>query len=307
LNGTKIVLRLLDTQDKDFSLKRLGLNQKDLTTMKTEIAHPQGIILVTGPTGSGKTTTLYTLMRMLNKENVNICTIEDPIEYGLEGINQTQINLMAGLTFANGLRSLLRQDPNIIMVGEIRDIDTADISINAAMTGHLVLSTLHTNNAFLAIQRLTEMGVQPFLAASVVNMIIGQRLVRKICPHCQSKSHLTKNLVAEYKKFFNLEEIFCKLKKLNLIPRSQSLYQIKLLHGKGCEKCSFTGYRGRVGIYEILKVDKNIYKTILKDPSAESIKREAMKQGVLTMTEDGVLKVLSGQTTFEEVLRVTKE
>jgi type IV pilus assembly protein PilB len=214
---------------------------------------------------------------------------------------------VAGLTFANGLRSLLRQDPNIIMVGEIRDTETADMSVNAAMTGHLVLSTLHTNNAFLAIQRLTEMGVQPFLAASVINLIIAQRLVIKVCPHCKSKSHITEKVIAEYKSFFNLEDIFLKLKKINLIHDHQSLFDQKFSHAKGCAKCNGTGYRGRIGIYEILKINDDLNKIILQNPSEESIKKEALRQGVLTMLEDGVLKVLNGQTTFEEVLRVTKE
>lgn len=307
LHGTKIVLRLLDPKEKNFSLQKLGFNQKDFLSVKQEMNKPHGMILVTGPTGSGKTTTLYTLLRMLNKEDVNICTIEDPIEYGVDGINQTQINPVAGLTFANGLRSLLRQDPNIIMVGEIRDTETADMSVNAAMTGHLVLSTLHTNNAFLAIQRLTEMGVQPFLAASVINLIIAQRLVRKICPHCKSKSHITEKVIAEYKSFFNLEDVFLKLKKLNLIHGYQSLFNLKFSHAKGCAKCNGTGYRGRIGIYEILKINDDLNKVILQNPYQEPIKKEALRQGVLTILEDGVLKVLNGQTTFEEVMRVTKE
>jgi len=308
LHGTKIVLRLLDTKENLFTLKRLGLNQKDFNLIKKEITHPHGMILSTGPTGSGKTTTLYTLLHLLNKEDVNICTIEDPIEYGIEGINQTQINPTAGLTFANGLKSFLRQDPNIIMVGEIRDFDTAEIAINAAMTGHLVLSTLHTNDAFLAIQRLVEMGIQPFLAASVVNIIIAQRLVRRICPDCKTQAGLNRTILERNKKVFNLPKAFTKLKKYNLMPKDcHNLSEIKFYQGRGCPKCNGTGYRGRVGIYEILKIDKKMYQTILKNPSADSIKKAALKQGVLTMIEDGILKVFEGKTTLDEVLRVTKE
>lgn len=307
LHGTKIVLRILDQKEKNFNLKKLGFNQRDLGVLKKEITKPHGMLLATGPTGSGKTTTLYTLLRMLNKENVNICTIEDPIEYGVEGINQTQINPAAGLTFANGLKSLIRQDPNIIMVGEIRDIDTADIAVHAAMTGHFVLSTLHTNSATLAIQRLIEMGVQPFLAASVINLIIGQRLVRKVCPHCKTRSRLTKKLIKEYRPFFNLENIFLKLKKIKLIQKNVSLLDIRFSHGKGCVKCNNTGYKGRIGIYEILKIDNDIYKIILNNASSEAIKKEALKKAFLTMAEDGLLKVFEGQTTFEEVIRLTKE
>jgi len=309
LNGAKVVLRLLDVKEKQFSLRRLGLNVKDFVTVKKEMIKPHGLILVTGPTGSGKTTTLYAILRMLNKEGVNICTIEDPIEYGLEGINQTQINPSAGLTFASGLRSLVRQDPDIIMVGEIRDLETADMAINAAMTGHLVLSTLHTNSAFLVIQRLIEMGIKPFLAASVINVVMGQRLVRKICRFCKSQRGSAEKILAQYGGYFDLENALAKFKRLKLLPPVgyNSLSEIKFAHGKGCPKCHGTGYLGRIGIYEILKNSSHIYQTILKDPTANAIKNEALKHDILTMTEDGLLKVLKGQTTFEEVLRVTKE
>lgn len=309
MNGAKVVLRLLDVKEKQFSLRRLGLNPRDLVSVKKEISKPHGLILVTGPTGSGKTTTLYAILRLLNKEGVNICTIEDPIEYGLEGINQTQINPAAGLTFASGLRSLIRQDPDIIMVGEIRDLETAEMAVNAAMTGHLVLSTLHTNSAFLVIQRLIEMGVKPFLAASVINVVMGQRLVRRICRYCKSQRGSTEKILAQYQGYFDLENTLTKLKRLNLLPLVgfNSLSEIKFTHGKGCPKCHGTGYLGRVGIYEILKNDQNLYQTILKDPTAAAIKNEALKHDLLTMTEDGLLKIFKGLTTFEEVLRVTKE
>ncbi len=310
LHGTKIVMRLLDIKEKPFTLLSLGLNSKDLKTVKREITKPQGLILVTGPTGSGKTTTLYSILRMLNNEKVNICTIEDPIEYGIEGINQTQINPNAGLVFANGLKSLLRQDPDIIMVGEIRDVETADLAINAAMTGHLVFSTLHTNNAFLAIQRLVEMGIQPFLAASVSNLIIGQRLVRKLCPSCKSSRGSQEKVIEKYGSLFDLEGVFAKLKRLGLWPKiykNQTLKSVKFFHALGCPNCSETGYKGRVGIYEVLTIEENLYNQILMDSSQKEIKKQALKQDVLTMTEDGLLKVFSGRTTFEELIRVTKE
>ncbi len=306
LNGPKVVLRLLDMKERDFTLTRLGLNPIHHQVLKQEISKPQGIILVTGPTGSGKTTTLYALLRMLNKEEINISTIEDPIEYGIEGINQTQINPPAGLTFANGLRSLLRQDPNVLMVGEIRDVDTANISLNAAMTGHLVLSTLHTNNAFQAVQRLTEMGVQAYLAATVTNAIIGQRLVRKICPHCSVRVSSTPKLLEQYRTLFPLEKIFQKLKQLEL-TKANSINDIDFFRGQGCERCSSYGYLGRLGIYEILTINKKMRDLILQNPTADKIYSEAMEQGILTMAEDGILKVLEGETTFDEVLRVTKE
>ncbi|MDD5039950.1 MAG: GspE/PulE family protein [Patescibacteria group bacterium] len=306
LNGPKLVLRLLDIKERDFTLARLGLNPIHSQIMKQEILKPQGMILVTGPTGSGKTTTLYALLRMLNKEEINISTIEDPIEYGIEGINQTQINPVAGLTFANGLRSLLRQDPNVLMVGEIRDSDTANISLNAALTGHLVLSTLHTNNAFQAIQRLTEMGVQPYLAATVTNAIIGQRLVRKICPFCKVRTSSTPKLIEQFSALLPLEKIFQKLKHLGL-TKTAAINEINFYRGQGCERCNNYGYLGRLGIYEILPINKQMRDLILENPTADKIYNQAMAQGILTMAEDGVLKVLEGETTFDEVLRVTKE
>lgn len=307
LNGSKAVLRLLDTREQQFSLVGLGFNQRDLKIVKKEIEKPHGMILVTGPTGSGKTTTLYSLLRMLNKDHVNISTIEDPIEYGLEGVNQMQINPIAGLTFSSGLRSLLRQDPNILMVGEIRDTETADMALNSAMTGHLVLSTLHTNSAFLAIQRLIEMGIQPFLATSVTNLIIGQRLVRKICIHCKSVFRSSEKATSTYDSVFDFPEIFKKFRKLNLVPQNASHTDGTYSYGRGCDKCNGTGFKGRVGIYEVMSIDPDISSEIMKNPVSENIQRLAQKRGTLTMNEDGILKVFNGQTTFEEVLRVTKE
>lgn len=306
LNGTKMVLRLLDTKETRFTLRGLGFNDRDFTVLRDQSAKPHGLLLVTGPTGSGKTTTLYTLLRMLNKEEVNICTIEDPIEYGLEGINQTQVNAPAGLTFANGLRSLLRQDPNVIMVGEIRDRDTADIAVNAAMTGHLVLSTLHTNTASLALQRLIEMGVEPYLAASVTNVIVGQRLVRRVCRHCRSVVRLPKKMLEDYRSSIDIDGMFARFKQLGLVPGMRSIDDITLAYGQGCAKCQETGYRGRVGIYETLSMNDAVHRAVLNDPSATSIEHSALQQGLLTMRDDGILKAFQGLTTLHEVLRATK-
>ncbi|PIS04929.1 MAG: hypothetical protein COT81_03870 [Candidatus Buchananbacteria bacterium CG10_big_fil_rev_8_21_14_0_10_42_9] len=303
--GSKIVLRILDTTEKDFSLTKLGLNKRDYTFIKSEANKTQGMLLVTGPTGSGKTTTLYTILRLLNKEDVNICTIEDPIEYGLDGINQSQINPNGGVTFASGLRSLLRQDPNILMVGEIRDQETGEISVNSAMTGHLVLSTLHTNSAFLAPQRLIEMGVQPYLVASVVDTIIGQRLVRKICSSCRSYVRTDSKAFERYQRYFDLQKIFLKLQKLGYINADEKFENIKFGKGRGCNKCNKSGYRGRIGIYEMLRNDDHIHKMILANASADDIRSYAVEQGALTMQEDGLLKVFEGKTTLDEVIRVT--
>ena len=308
LHGSKIVLRLLDMEQKKFTLRRLGLNKRDFAILKNEIFKPHGMILVTGPTGSGKTTTLYTILHLLNNEDVNICTIEDPVEYGINGINQTQINTAANLIFANGLRSLLRQDPNILMVGEIRDSETADISINAAMTGHLVLSTLHTNNAFLAPQRLIEMGLSGYLVAPVVNLIIGQRLVRKICPQCRITLRSTDKILETYGSYFEIKETFNKLKKMNLLTADQKTFKdIAFFRGRGCSNCNNTGYHGRIGIYEVVKAEPALRKIILTGADPNLIKKQALAQGTLTMTEDGLLKVFNGRTTFDEILRVTKD
>ena len=307
LYGAKIALRLLEMNQKMFTLKKLGLNKKDFQLIKKEINLSQGMILVTGPTGSGKTTTLYTLLKMLNREGVNISTIEDPIEYGLENVNQMQIKPSVGLTFASGLRSMLRQDPNIIMIGEIRDTETAQIAVNAAMTGHLVLSTLHTNSAFLTPQRLIEIGVAPYLVNSVINLLIGQRLVRKLCPKCKIKIRMVDKTIKEYEKIFPLSESYKKILAAGLLPKGKKINQSAIYRPGKCSYCNNTGFKGRVGIYEIIKVDRSLRKLILKDSSEISIKNHVLKNNILTMCEDGLLKMFQGQTTFEEIIRVTKE
>lgn len=306
LHGSKVVLRLLDAKEKQFTLRGLGFSAADLGLVKREMVKPHGMILVAGPTGSGKTTTLYTLLRMLHKEEVNICTIEDPIEYGIDGINQTQINTIAGLTFANGLRSLLRQDPDVIMVGEIRDSDTADIAVNAAMTGHLVLTTLHTNNAFLVPQRLVEMGIQPFLAASVINLIIAQRLVRKVCPDCAVRAPFSQKMYDQYNALFRLDETYAIIKASRQFVLPESILATKVLAARGCPKCHGSGYRGRIGIYEVMAMTPTLHTTILKNPNEDSVRDQALREGVHNMLTDGLMKVLEGQTTMAEVLRVTK-
>ena len=266
------------------------------------------MILVTGPTGCGKTTTLYTILHLINNEDINICTVEEPIEYGIDGINQTQINPGVNLTFANGLRSLLRQDPDVLMVGEIRDTDTSNISINAAMTGHLVLSTLHTNNAFAAPQRLIEMDIPAYLVSPVINLVIGQRLVRKICPYCKTVVRAPETLLNNYQTYFDVKRAFDKLRKLGLLNKNQkSLKDINFYYGHGCPACNNTGYKGRIGIYEVIQIDDSLRKIILAGAPVEEFKKQAMSGGALSMAEDGILKVLNGRTTFDEILRVTKE
>lgn len=310
LHGSKIVLRVLDMENRKFTLRKLGLNKRDFKLMQQEMIKPNGMILVTGPTGSGKTTTLYTLLHMLNREDINICTVEDPIEYGIDGVNQTQINPQAKLTFANGLRTLLRQDPDVLMVGEIRDAETANISVNAAMTGHMVLSTVHTNNAFLAPQRLAEMNLPNYLLASVLNIIIAQRLVRKVCLGCKTKIHANTKakLFETYNPIFNIQETFDKLIKLNLLNKNQiNLEKINFYYGKGCKQCNNTGFSGRVGIYEVVKVTPDMQKVIADGGSSNQIEKVASENGTLTMIEDGFLKIINGRTTFDEVVRLTKE
>ncbi len=307
-DGEKAVLRLLNESAQVLSLEQLGLQPKPLEMLKRNIKKPHGIILVTGPTGSGKTTTLYTVLNILNKPEVNISTVEDPIEYRMPRVNQSQVNPKIGFTFAGGLRSLLRQDPNIIMVGEIRDNETAEIAANAAMTGHLVLSTLHTNDAVTALPRLGEMGVPSFLIASTTNILMAQRLVRKICLHCIQSYTLSKAAVEDLNKQFDVQFIMKTLAREGAIMSETAPIESLLFYrGKGCKQCNHEGYKGRIGIYEIMEVSHDIADLILNKGTTEDLRRAAAKQGMLTMAEDGFIKAKYGITTIEEVLRVTKE
>jgi type IV pilus assembly protein PilB len=294
VKGEKIVMRLLRKSGGIPTLPELGLQGTSLKSLETAILRPHGIILVCGPTGSGKTTTLYSVLSRLNTTRVNIASLEDPVEYEMPGINQVQINPAVGLTFASGLRSFLRQDPNIILVGEIRDKETADLAIQAALTGHLVFSTLHTSSAAGALPRMLDLGAETFLLSSTVNAIVGQRIVRKICPHCKTSYVPPSPLVAEIKQALG-----------PLFPTGNG--DVKLYKGQGCSECGNSGYLGRVGIYEVLMVGDKIAQLILQRADNATIEREAINAGMITMKQDGYLKALAGDTTVEEVLRVAQE
>jgi type II secretory ATPase GspE/PulE/Tfp pilus assembly ATPase PilB-like protein len=294
-------------------LEELGFSGRSLDVIKNNLQRAQGMTLVTGPTGSGKSTTLYSVLSSLNKPGVNISTVEDPVEYRIPGVNQTQANEKTGMTFANGLRALLRQDPDIIMVGEIRDSETAEIAIHSALTGHIVLSTLHTNSAGATLPRLLDMGAEPFLIASTVNTIVAQRLVRLVCPDCKeayTPSPAELKIIGEE---FDLPQALDFLKKSSTEAKAKSpkpktkSSKVILYRGKGCAKCSNTGYRGRVGLYEVLDVSTDLQKLIVSKASAEMVETEAVKEGMTTLKQDGLVKALQGQTSIEEVLRVTKE
>ena len=285
IRGENLVLRILDRAKLVLGLEQLGFTPDHLTFFKRVLQNPNGIILVTGPTGSGKTTTLYSAMSYLNAEERNIITIEDPVEYEIQGIRQSQINVKAGLTFANGLRHILRQDPDVIMVGEMRDDETVDVAIRAALTGHLVFSTLHTNDAAGAVPRLTDMGVAPFLLASALLLVVSQRLVRSICNSCKEEAEPDPAL----------------LRRLGL--QTDGGAQLKFYRGKGCDKCGNTGYRNRIGIFELLRVGPEMTPLILEKADSGSIQRAARAQGMRTMLEDGIRKALRGTTTLEEVAR----
>lgn len=307
-DGEKVVLRLLDETKQTLTLEQLGILEKPLEILKKNIKKPHGMILVTGPTGSGKTTTLYTVLNLLNTPQVNISTVEDPIEYRMSRVNQSQVNPKIGFTFASGLRALLRQDPNIIMVGEIRDEETAEIATHAAMTGHLVLSTLHTNDAAGAIPRLSEMNVPNFLIASTVNIIIAQRLVRKICTNCIQSYTLSQEDIKQIEKQFKFSDILQSLKNNNEIDSEDlNLNELHFFKGKGCVKCGNRGYRGRIGIYEILEIDQKLAALIVKNANREEIYQHAVSNNMITLPQDGFIKAKRGLTTVEEILRVTKE
>lgn len=291
-HGENLVLRLLSDKAANFTLEMLGFNKADEVKIRKAIQRPHGMILSTGPTGSGKTTTLYTLIKLLNTPDVSIVTIEDPIEYAVDHIEQIQVNPQAGLTFANGLRSILRQDPNIIMVGEIRDAETATIAVNTALTGHLLLSTLHTNDAATTLPRLLDMGIDAYLVASTINIAIGQRLVRKICEHCKKEQVITPEAA----------------EALKAVPLVTSVNAGDVFYlGEGCERCGDSGYTGRVCISEVLVADAAIRDAILRKASSSELRKIAITNGMTTMLEDGFAKARAGQTSIEEVLRVVYE
>ena len=306
-DGEKIVMRLLDESSQGLTLEKVGLHGEALEIVHRQIKKPNGMILVTGPTGSGKTTTLYTAMDILNQPEVNISTIEDPVEYRMDNINQTQVHAKIGMTFATGLRALLRQDPDIIMVGEIRDEETLDIAIHAAMTGHLVLSTLHTNSAAGAVPRMIDMGSEPFLIASTTNVVMAQRLVRKLCADCREEYTLDAKSLATLNKTYEMEKILSVLQKLKVVKAGATWNKIPFFRPKGCGQCSNTGYKGRTGIFEVLEIDEEVEKMIVQSATTEQIQRLAQERGMLTMIDDGFFKTVQGMTSLEEVMRVTKE
>src|SRR3989338_5142009 len=307
-DGEKVVLRLLDETAKAMTLPELGLSDKKLDIVMRNIKRPHGAILVTGPTGSGKSTTLYSILTMLNTREVNISTIEDPVEYRIVGVNQMQVSPKIGLTFAIGLRALLRQDPNIIMIGEIRDLETAEEAAHAAMTGHLVLSTLHTNSAAGALPRLLDMNVEPFLISSTINLIIAQRLVRRICQDCKKKFKLDKKTLASLDKDFDLKRLLDVMKQAGAISsRATDISQVEFFQGEGCDKCGHTGYKGRLGIYEVLVMTPEVIKLVLGKASSNDIEAQAISVGMVLMWQDGFIKAHQGLTTIEEVLRVSRE
>jgi type IV pilus assembly protein PilB len=294
VTGEKIVMRLLRKSGGIPTLNDLGLTGTALKNLETAILKPHGIILVCGPTGSGKTTTLYAVLSRLNTTRVNIMSLEDPVEYQIQGVSQVQINPAVGLTFASGLRSFLRQDPNIILVGEIRDKETTDLAVQAALTGHLVFSTLHTQNAAGALPRLIDLGAERFLLVSTINALVGQRIVRKICSACKEAYVLPPQL---------LEQMKVILGKLYTYNDSE----VKLYKGKGCSECGSSGYSGRIGIFEVMPVTEKLSRIVLEKPDSITLENEAIAEGMITMKQDGYLKVLQGLTTIEEVLRVAQE
>lgn len=320
-DGEKIVMRILDESNQAVALDSLGYWGLSLSTLKDAMAQPNGMILVTGPTGSGKSTSLFSVLSELNTPDVNISTIEDPVEYKIPGVNQTQTNSKAGMTFASGLRALLRQDPNIIMVGEIRDGETANLGVQAALTGHLVFSTLHTNNAATCLPRLLDMGIEPFLIASTVKAVIGQRLVRRLCMHCRQQYVPDAGELAYIVQMFNLKQ--GSMQRLHALeqqaaadkiggntPLGSTDVTIQYLwrpNPEGCDECGHNGFRGRVGIYEVLGISIPIQKMITANATSNEIQQQAITEGMVTMQTDGFVKSLRGVTTLEEVLRATRE
>ncbi len=329
--GEKVVMRVLNESGKATPLEELGYWGLSLDSVNKAITQPHGMILVTGPTGSGKSTSLFSILSLLNKPTVNISTIEDPVEYKIQGANQTQVNPKAGMTFAAGLRALLRQDPNIIMVGEIRDSETAELAVQAALTGHLVFATLHTNNAATCLPRLLDMNIEPFLIASTVRAVVGQRLVRRLCVDCRETATpdaATLKQIADIfgtdnagvmKRVHQLEEQALaggigkvstgksQASTTELSTTETKITKLFKVHEEGCESCGHVGYKGRMGIYEVLSNSTDIQKLIVTGSTSDDIQNQAIKEGMITMQFDGFIKALRGQTTIEEILRVTSE
>jgi type II secretory ATPase GspE/PulE/Tfp pilus assembly ATPase PilB-like protein len=322
-------MRILNESSKPAEFTELGFWGDALNDLKHAIVQPHGMVLVTGPTGSGKSTTLFSVLSTLNTPNVNISTVEDPVEYHIVGANQTQVNPIAGMTFTNGLRALLRQDPNIIMVGEVRDGETADLAVQAALTGHLVFSTLHTNNAATCLPRLLDMGVEPFLIASTIRVVVAQRLVRRLCIDCREAYTPDAAVLKELENTFRLSEhggvkTMHELETValndgigkgngkgsttsELSTTASSISRLFKAHDEGCNSCNHTGYKGRIGIYEVLNNSPEIQKLIVGNSTSEVIEKAAIGEHMLNMQLDGFIKALRGQTTIEEVLRVTAQ
>lgn len=321
-DGEKVVMRILDESNQAVTLQDLGYWGHSLEVISEAMKEPNGMILITGPTGSGKSTSLFSVLTMLNKPEVNISTVEDPVEYKIPGVNQTQTNPKAGMTFANGLRALLRQDPNIIMVGEIRDSETANLSIQAALTGHLVFSTLHTNNAATCLPRLLDMDIEPFLIASTVRAVVGQRLVRRLCTFCRDGYAPEQPEIDEALKLLGLRDTqnFAMIHQLEQEAMKQkiggdtelgttdtTIAKLWHAHPEGCDECNHTGYKGRIGIYEVLGNTVPLQKLIVANATSNQIQDQALAEGMMTMQVDGIVKALRGATTIDEVLRVTRE
>lgn len=322
--GEKVVMRILDESGKALTLDQLGYWGWSLKSINEAIVQPHGMILVTGPTGSGKSTSLFSVLSILNDPKVNISTVEDPVEYKIPGANQTQVNSQAGMTFIAGLRALLRQDPNIIMVGEVRDGETANLAVQAALTGHLVFSTLHTNNAATCLPRLLDMKIEPFLIASTVRAVVGQRLVRRLCPKCKEAYVPEEVELKEISRMFNLKTIddIKRIHKLeeeaasqnigkdigaDLSTTDKTIQRLWKEHNGGCNECNNTGYKGRMGIYEVLANSLEVQKLIVANATSNEIQDQSIKEGMVTMQTDGFIKALRGQTSISEILRVTRE
>jgi len=298
--GEKVVIRVLDPTENLKNYEEIGLSGYNLDIVKEAVKRPFGLILTTGPTGSGKTTTIYSILKELNNPDVNVVTLEDPIEYFISGVNQSQIRPEIGYDFAQGLRSIVRQDPDIIMVGEIRDEDSASLVTHAALTGHIVLSTLHTNNAIGSVSRLIDMKVKPFLVPATLNLVVAQRLAHTLCPHCKEKVRPNKEVEKEIIR--QLSDLPESNKKYFTMPKELFVYK-----PKGCPKCNMKGEKGRIGVFEVLKMSSGIEQVILEDYSTASLAKEAKKQGMITMRQDAIIKALQGIISIEEVFRITEE